>query len=108
MAQPSKVTTSQIKPFGSFVLVSFDESKEETTDGGLIIPETEASQFKVQDGEIHAVGAVVEEDDFVHKGDKVIIPTDLIGIDVTDRIETLIEGKVFRIVAVEKVIAIIS
>jgi len=104
----NKVTVGDVTPFGSFVLISFADTKgESVTDSGIIIP-TDATEFKIMDADVHNVGAVVAKDDFVHEGDKVIVPTDTIGIDMTDRIETLLEGRVFRIVAVENIIAIIK
>lgn len=104
----AKKTASDITPFGSFVLISFEEQKgEATTEAGIILPRGE-NEFKIMDAEVHRVGAVVGKDDFVHAGDKVIVPTDTIGIDMTDRIETLYENRVFRIVAVENIIAIVK
>lgn len=104
-----KVTTSDVTPFGSFVLISFDETKgEKTTEAGIIIPIDATAEFKIMDAEVHRVGAVVEKDDFVHAGDKVIVPTDTIGIDMTDRIDSPRKNRVFRIVAVENIIAIIK
>jgi len=108
VAQSAQITTNQVTPFGSFVLVSYEKHEEETTDGGIIIPATEGSQFKIMDGIVHRVGAVVEKDDFIHNGDVVILPSDMIGIDMTDRIETLLQDRVFRIVAVENIIAVIG
>ena len=108
VVKPTKLTTSQVTPFGSFVLVSYEKHEEETTDGGIIIPATEASQFKIMEGIVHRVGAVVEKDNFVHDGDVVILPSDMIGIEMTDRIETLLENRIFRIVAVENIIAVIG
>lgn len=106
--KPKKLVTSDISPYGSLILVSFDKRVEETTDGGIIIPPTEASQFKIQDGTVHRIGSVVKKDGIVHEGDRVLIPIDIIGIDVTDRIDTLLSDQVFRIVAVENIIAVIK
>ena len=58
VAKSAQITTNQVTPFGSFVLVSYEKHEEETTDGGIIIPATEGSQFKIMGGRCHWVTKV--------------------------------------------------
>jgi chaperonin GroES len=84
----------KIQPINNNLLIKLDEVKEDTTAGGIIIPDT--AQEKSQEGEIVAVPA--DSDSSLSVGDRVIYKS-FSGTEIT------FEGKQYLIIPSDDILA---
>jgi chaperonin GroES len=89
----------KLKVIDDKVLVQPDESEDEKSPGGIIIPDT--AKEKPQKGTVVAVGTDEDLKEVVKKGDKVVF-----GKYTGDEIE--FEGKKYLVVQRSDILAIVS
>jgi len=89
----------KLKVIDDKILVQPDESEDEKSPGGIIIPDT--AKEKPQKGTVVAVGTDDDLKDVVKKGDKIVF-----GKYTGDEIE--FEGKKYLVVQRSDILAIVS
>jgi chaperonin GroES len=84
----------KIQPINNNLLIKLDEVKEDTTAGGIILPDT--AQEKSQEGEVIAIPA--DSDSGLSVGDRVIYKS-FSGTEIT------FEGKQYLIIPSDDILA---